>query len=178
MKDIVKPIVVLTVICLVVTALLAYVNTVTSPIIEAAEQKSAEEARSEVLSKADSFEKLDPKGLPENVSEVYKGSKDSGYVVIVTEKGYGGTIKLIVGLHADGSIEAVKTLLHSETNGIGSKVVDNGSGYRENFSGKTKETYESVDSVTGATISSKAYKRALNTVFETYEIIRKEAAQK
>ena len=44
-KDIIKPIVVLTCICLVVTALLAYVNTVTSPIITEAEQKAAEEAK-------------------------------------------------------------------------------------------------------------------------------------
>ena len=59
MKDIIKPIAVLGAICLVVTALLAYINSVTSPIILAAEQKAAEEARLEVMPEANSFEKID-----------------------------------------------------------------------------------------------------------------------
>ena len=64
MKDIIKPIVVLASICLVVTALLAYVNMVTSPIIKAAEEKAAAEARAEVLKEAKDFELLDVKNLP------------------------------------------------------------------------------------------------------------------
>ena len=50
MKDIVKPIAVLAGICLVVTALLAYINMVTSPIITKAEEEAAAKARAEVLS--------------------------------------------------------------------------------------------------------------------------------
>ena len=58
-NEIVKPIVVLTVICLVVTALLAYVNLVTSPIISESEKEAAAQARMEVLSEADSFDVVD-----------------------------------------------------------------------------------------------------------------------
>ncbi len=176
MKDIIKPIVVLASICLVVTALLAYVNMVTSPIIKAAEEKAAAEARAEVLKEAKDFELLDVKNLPEGITEVYKGSDDSGYVFMMTQKGYGGDIKLICGIHNDGSIEAVKTLSHSETSGIGSKVVDNASGYRDNYAGKTAENYQDVDAVTGATISSKAYKAAIASAFEAYKTV-KEAQQ-
>lgn len=171
MKDIIKPIAVLAGICLVVTALLAYTNLVTSPIISAAEQKAAEEARAEVLSEADSFEKLDAE-LPEGVIEAYKAANGTGYVFTVTSKGYGGEIRLICGIKSDGSIEAVKTLKHSETSGIGSKVVDNNSNYRENYYGKTEDNYESVDAVTGATISSKAYKKAIGTAFEAYDTVK------
>ncbi len=171
MKDIIKPIVVLASICLIVTALLAYVNMVTAPIIKEAQDKEAAQARSEVLSEAKDFEKLDVDKLPEGVTEVYKGSDNSGYVFMLTQKGYGGDIKLICGIRPDGSIEAVKTLLHSETGGIGSKVVDNGSGYHDNYKGKTASDYASVDGVTGATISSTAYKKALGTAFEAYTII-------
>ena len=49
MKDIVKPIAVLAAICLVVTALLATVNAVTSPIIRDANEKAAAKARQEYL---------------------------------------------------------------------------------------------------------------------------------
>ena len=83
--------------------------------------------------------------------------------------------KLICGIRNDGSIEAVKTLGHSETSGIGSRVVDNGSGYNKNYAGKKADDYEKVDAVTGATISSKAYKKAIGTAFEAYEAV-KEAA--
>ena len=86
MKDIIKPIVVLASICLIVTALLAYVNMVTAPIIKEAQDKEAAQARSEVLSEAKDFEKLDVDKLPEGVTEVYKGSDNSGYVFMLTQK--------------------------------------------------------------------------------------------
>ena len=176
MKDIIKPIIVLASICLVVTALLAYVNKITAPIITAAEEKAASDARAEVLKEAKSYKKLELKKLPEGVTEVFEGDNNSGYVFMMTQKGYGGDIKLICGIHNDGSIEAVKTLSHSETSGIGSKVVDNASGYRDNYAGKTAENYQDVDAVTGATISSKAYKAAIASAFEAYKTV-KEAQQ-
>lgn len=172
MKDIIKPIAVLAGICLVVTALLAYINLVTAPIITAAEQKAAEEARMEVMPDANSFEQLDSK-LPEGVEEAYLAD-NGGYVFMLTTKGYGGDIKLMCGIK-DGFIIKIKTLSHSETSGIGSKVVDNNSNYRENYYGKGAFNYEEVDAVTGATISSKAYKKAIGTAFEAYEQLAKEA---
>ena len=130
MKDIIKPIAVLGAICLVVTALLAYINSVTSPIILAAEQKAAEEARLEVMPEANSFEKIDSE-LPEGVTEAYLAD-NGGYVFMLTTKGYGGDIKL-------------------------------------------EDDYSQVDSVTGATISSKAYKKALGNAFAAYDQLTKEA---
>ena len=171
MKDIIKPIIVLASICLVVTALLAYVNMVTAPIIKDAQDKEASQARSEVLKEAKSFEKLSIDKLPEGVTEIYKGSDNSGYVFMLTTKGYGGSINLICGMKPDGSIEAVKTLIHSETKGIGSKVMDNESGYHANYTGKTKDNYSEVDGISGATISSKAYKKAMASAFEAFEIV-------
>ncbi len=173
MKDTVKPIAVLAGICLVVTALLAYINLITSPIISAAEEKAASEARSEVLAEANGeFEKLEDVELPEGVTEAYRGSGNSGYVFMLSQKGYGGEIKLICGIKSDGSIEAIKTLSHSETSGIGSKVVDNGSGYRDKFKGKTEDDYSEVDAISGATISSTAYKKAIASAFEAYDMVK------
>ncbi len=172
MKDILKPIIVLAAICLVVTALLAYVNQITQPVIKEAEEKAAAAARTEVLSEAKDFEKLDVKDMPEGVLEVYKGSDNSGYVFIVETKGYGGKIKFICGITNDGKMEAVKTLSHSETSGVGTKAVDNSSGYRDNFAGKTKDECDKVDTITGATISSTAFKRAVSTAFDAYDKIK------
>ena len=164
------PIAVLASICLVVTALLAYINSVTSPIILAAELKAAEEARMEVMEGATSFEEIDSALLPEGVTEAYEAD-NGGYVFLMTTKGYGGDIKMICGI-LDDKITKVETLSHSETSGIGSKVVDNNSGYSDNYIGKTAEDYESVDGITGATISSTAYKKALESAFEAYEAVK------
>lgn len=175
MKDIIKPIIVLASICLVVTAMLAYVNHLTEPVIIRAEEEAAASARSEVLKEAKEFKKLDFDGIPDGVTEIYKGTvKDKlcGYVILMQSKGYGGVIKMICGISPDGKIEAVKTLSHSETSGLGTKAVDNGSGYRVKFVGKTSQDYNKVDTVTGATISSTAYKKAIGLAFEAFGRIK------
>lgn len=181
MKDIVKPIAVLASICLVVTALLAFVNSVTSPIIQKAAEEKAAAARSEVLGEANgefdtlSDEDMEKLGLPAEITEVSKAKNGSGAVISVTVKGYGGDIKLMLGIKSDGSIEKIYTLEHSETSGIGSRVVDNKSGYSDNYIGKTEDSYSEVDAISGATISSKAYKKAISIAYEGFDIV-KEAA--
>ncbi len=172
MKDIVKPIAVLAAICLVVTALLATVNAITAPIIREADEKAAAKARSEVLTEADSFEEITGVALPEGVTEAYRAQNGAGYVFKLETKGYGGTITMMCGVKADGSIESVQTLSHSETSGIGSRVVDNAAGYNKNYAGKTADNYDEVDAVTGATISSKAYKKAVASAFDAYQTVK------
>ena len=177
MKDIIKPIIVLVTICLVVTTALACVNSVTAPIIKAAEEKAAALARSEVLKEATSFEKLDI-ALPDGATDIFKGNDDSGYVIITKAKGYGGDIKIICGIRSDGSIEKVKTLSHSETSGIGSKAADNKSSYNQKYIGKTADNYSDVDTISGATISSKAYKKAIGIAFNALKIVKGDTNEK
>lgn len=171
MKEIIKPIAVLAAICMVVTALLAFTNSVTAPIIKAADEKAAAEARAEVLNEADEFEPIEA-DLPEGVTEAFCAKNGVGYVFMLTTKGYGGDINLICGIKSDGTIESTQTLNHSETSGIGSRVVDNDSAYRQNYVGKSKDNYDSVDAVSGATISSKAYKKAIAAAFEAYDTVK------
>lgn len=172
MKDMIKPVAVLAVICMIVTTVLACVNIITKPVIKAEEEKNAAQARAEVLSEAESFEKLEDIKLPEGVTEAYKGSGNTGYVIIMQTKGYGGDIKLICGINPDGSIESVKTLSHNETSGIGSKVADNRAAYRHQYEGKNADSYKDVDAVTGATVSSTAYKKAIGLAFRAFSAIK------
>lgn len=169
-KDIIKPVIVLTCICLIVTALLAYINLVTSPIIAKAEQKEAQAAMAEVLSEADSFEEIDFENAGERVSEIHKAKNGSGYVFILITKGYGGDMKLICGIKSDGTIEATKTLSHSETSGLGSKTAEDP--YKSQYVGKTADTLNKVDSISGATISSVAYMSAIEDAVKTFELIK------
>lgn len=169
-NEIVKPVLVLVCICLVVTALLAYINSVTSPIIAKAEQEKTQQAMSEVLTEADSFKLLEIENLPERVTEVYTATNGSGYVFMLTTKGYGGDMKLICGMKSDGTIEQCKTLSHAETSGLGSKTAEDP--YRNQYCGKNSDTLSEVDAITGATISSNAYKNAIEDAFKAYDMIK------
>lgn len=169
-NEIIKPVLVLVCICLVVTALLAYINSVTSPIIAKAEQEKTEQAMSEVLADADGFDKLKIENLPDRVTEVYSATNGSGYVFMLTTKGYGGDMKLICGMKSDGTIEQCKTLSHEETSGLGSKTAEDP--YRNQYSGKSSDTLSEVDAITGATISSTAYKNAIEDAFKAYDMVK------
>lgn len=118
-QDFIMPIVVLTVICIVTSAALAATQQVTAPIIKQAEKNAAEAARIEVLPQADTFVPMEAEGVPEGVHEVYKAANNAGFVVIADGKGYGGDIRLIVGIREDGKINKTKILSHSETAGLG-----------------------------------------------------------
>lgn len=168
--EIIKPILVLTGICLVVSALLAYVNTVTSPVIAEAEQKAAQEAMAEVLPEASSFEMISIKDAPDRVNGAYRAENGAGYVFMLTTKGYGGDMKLICGIKSDGTIEACKTLSHSETSGLGSKTAEDP--YKSQYCGKSADTLNKVDAISGATISSTAYKSAVEDAFEAFNSIK------
>lgn len=169
-NEIIKPVLVLVCICLIVTALLAYINSVTSPIIAKAEQEKTEQAMSEVLAEADGFNPLEIENLPERVTEVYSAQNGSGYVFMLTTKGYGGDMKLICGMKADGTIEQCKTLSHAETGGLGSKTAEDP--YRNQYCGKNADTLSEVDAITGATISSTAYKNAIEDAFKAFDMVK------
>lgn len=171
-KDIIAPIVVLTVICLLIASILAFTNQVTEPIITQAAELRAEQARVETLPDADSFEKLDVSGLPATISEVYKASNGVGYVFMIKTKGYGGDMELICGIGADGKITSCKTLAHSETAGVGAKTAEEP--FRSQFAG-VGEDLDGVSAISGATISSTAYISAIKDAFTAYDLV-KEAA--
>ena len=58
-KEYIQPVVVLVAICLVMTFALAYVNSITAPIIADNAAKSADAARAELLPAASTFEQYD-----------------------------------------------------------------------------------------------------------------------
>ena len=172
--DFVLPIAVLTIICLVCSGLLGFINGMTAPVISDTEGRIAAEARTEVLPEADSFTQLEwtqPEGS--FVTEAYKADNGAGYVFMITGDGYGGrgTMKLIVGMDADGAIVNTKTLQHAETAGMGSKTADEP--YRGQWVGIKSETIDEVDAISGATFSSGYYKASMVSAFEAYEIVSK-----
>lgn len=171
-SDFVAPILTLTLICLIVSALLAFTNNVTAPIIEETEAAIAEAARSEVLPDADSFTQVNVE-LPEDsfVTAVYKADNGAGYVFMITCNGYGGknTMNLICGIDSNGLIVYSKTLSHAETAGLGSKTADDD--FRLQFCGQDA-SLSGVDTISGATFSSNYYIEGIQSAFEAYELVK------
>lgn len=178
-KNIVKPILVLTVICLAVALLLAVVNYVASPIIAEATAEAERKARSEALPGATDFTEVDLKGyadLPESVVSCYRDNDGGGYVFLVKGAGYGGKsnpITLLVGIKPDGKIAGIKiTDVSGETAGIGDKVKKND--FTSRFADLDADGVEGVANVSGATYSSTGVKQAVRDAFTVFSAVTKE----
>ena len=180
-KDFVMPMLVLSLICLVISGVLAFTNSVTEPIIVRAAAEREEEALHETIPEADDFERIaaedlkmaDGNGIPASIREVYRTTNDAGYVfVVVAGGGYGGDIKIMCGISPGGRIIRSKVLEHAETKGIGSKITE--SPFNSQFEGIDSSAIDSVDAITNATKSSVAYIGAIRDVLEMFEIIRGE----
>ena len=171
-----KPIVVLCAICIVITGALAATNAATYPVILEATIKAQNEARNELLPEAEgAFSKVDGIKI-DNVSDVYAADNGTGWVITSNAKGYGGTITVMSAFSPDGKIKQIKITEAAETPGFGSNVTDNKS-YWERYAGLdgTKQLVlgQDVDGWSGATISSKALLRAMNSAIEAYNAIPK-----
>lgn len=164
-----KPIVVLSVICIVITGALALTNNITAPIIEQATIAAQTAARKELLPDADNFTKVEGISVA-NVSDVYTADNGVGAVVTSSAKGYGGTMTVMVGFTPDGTIRQIKVTEQAETKGIGSKVAGDPA-FWTRYEGVKAELPVEVDALSGATISSKALNAAVNSAVEAYNAI-------
>ncbi len=171
--DILKPVIVLTAICVVTSALLAYTNSLTKPVIDNLAVETELKTRKIVLSQADSFtdEKL---GDVAYCTGKAADGATIGYVFTTSAKGYGGDVNIMVGVNADGTISGVQTLSLSETPGLGMNAQK--PTFLEQFIGKTlgvsvtkNEPGENeIKALTGATITSNAVNTAVNTALDYY----------
>lgn len=170
MTDFGAPIIVLVLICVIMSGLLAFTNSVTAPIIEKAEREAAEAARKEVMPQADGFEEVSVEGAPDSVTGVYKATNGAGYVFSLTTTGYGGknTLKMTIGIDMDGKITDTKVLSHKETAGLGSKITTEA--FKGQFPGKDAGL-EGVDNISGATFSSNYYRAAIADAFTAYGMV-------
>jgi len=180
LKEILLPTLSLFVICLVIAGALAGVDAVTKEPIAANEAKAADVAREEIFPGArfvdngDYFTAMDQNGTP------------IGYCVESAAQGYGGLIKVAVGLDLKGNVTKVQILsCDGETPGLGQKVKDEG--FLEQFVGGINRfvigisEYSAVtpiDGIASATYSSRGVADAVNLALQTYnEQIRGGEAQ-
>ena len=169
-----KPIVVLCVICVVITGALAATNSVTAPVILEATIRAQNEARNELLPEAKgAFSKVEGVDV-ENVDNVYAADNGTGWVITSNAKGYGGTITVMSAFTPDGAIKQIKVTEAQETPGFGSKVTATPSYWERYMNQDASQALvlnQDIDAESGATISSKALLRAVNSAIEAYNAI-------
>lgn len=150
--------------------ILGAVNQITSPIIAANEIKTEEAAMKELITEAESFVTVDhlDDDAVKKASVAYSGSEVVGYVLRMEPNGYGGAIKMLIGIDAEGNVKGISILEHSETPGFGANAE------KDSFKGqfkdrktplnvvKTTPGENDIEAITGATITSTAVTTAVN----------------
>lgn len=177
-KDIIKSIVVLTVICLVVSAALAVVNNFTAPVSAANAISREDAARREVMPDAETFEAIDGIALPEEIIGAYAGKVADGsvlgYIFTVRSQGFGGPITVMCAIDSQDRVLKCSALdISNETKTLGGKVAN--AGYADQYCG-TDAQLTGVDTISGATVTSRAYEGCVKKAFEACAIVKEAGA--
>lgn len=159
----VRIIVCLTVICLVVAGLLGVVDHFTKPQIVLNENAEKQEAIKSIFGDGIEAKLI---SAEEDENELYLITKDNkvfGYCAEVKPSGFGGEIKMMVGVDYEGKVRGVNIVSMSETPGLGSRANEE-EWFLKQFVGKSGALAvgDGVDALSGATITSKAVTKGVS----------------
>ena len=168
---------ILFIITAIASGVLAYMNTLTQPIIEKNQRIAQEKARKEVLPSAITFEKV--------IGDItYHIGKDAGgnivgYTFVASLYGYSSDVKTMVGINTDLIIEKIKIISQAETPGLGANCEK--PEFQTQFSEK-QETDMKVDkdggnivSLTGATITTRAITNSIKAALDKLDLSAEKA---
>lgn len=174
LKDKIMPPLVLTLICVITSALLVaaynvtYVDTtgiITDKLSAGLTEIYGSDSGFQMLKNGDGTVKT-----YEGVSSVISDGKNTAFEI--TADGYSkGGLHLLIGFDENGEICGISILTIGETPGLGTKVQDKT--FLDKFKGISSADY-SVDNITGATYSSKGMKSAVNTALDAYSLMKGE----
>lgn len=173
-------VVVLGLITFVCALLLGVINGITKDKIAQNAVETRNAAMSVILPEAESFADVEvsadwtapaDKNQPviSGVYEAQAGGQTIGYCVEVNPKGFGGALTLIVGINADGTVAGAQVTAHGETPGLGAKAQSDANwigqyaGQPADGSLAVTKDGGTINSITGATITSRAVTLGVNT---------------
>ncbi|MDR1368563.1 MAG: RnfABCDGE type electron transport complex subunit G [Dysgonamonadaceae bacterium] len=173
------------IICLVAGTILAMVNEYTKGPIEDSKKIKLENAIREVVPEFDNSpaeEAFWTKINDADSLKIYPAKKEGKDIGAAIESnsmnGFGGEVKIIAGFNVEGKLLNYVVLQHAETPGLGDKM-----GFwfkqdknRQNIIGsdmkegvlKVSKDGGTVDAITAATISSRAFLDAINRAYAAY----------
>jgi len=94
-----------------------------------------------------------------------------------SSKGYSGDIWIMVGIDTDGNLIDTYVIEHKETPGLGSKMRD--TKFKSQYTGldlasadiRVTKDGGTIDAISGATISSRAFSEAVSLAYQTFQTI-------
>ena len=92
--------------------------------------------------------------LPDSITVACRETGGHGYVLDVTVDGYSADMVIRCGVDENGAITGAVCVSSNETHGVEKE-------YGDRFEGKTINTYDAVDIISGATYTTTAYKSAI-----------------
>ena len=182
----------LTVISLVVAALLGFVNSITADKIAEIDAENTRIAMSAVAPEGSEFgDKIDvtddmvaaaatQSGKILELYPVTNGGAEAGYVMKISASGSQGTIVMMVGVDANKAITGISVVSHSETSGIGTKVVGNetntaGVPVLDQFVGLSGAgslvVGSNITAISGATVSTKGITMGANAALAVADVL-------
>lgn len=114
----------------------------------------------EILPEVGNFEAVEGNGQIMYYKILDRKGKFTAVVFKALAKGYSSDIEVLVGMYQDGKISAVKILSQNETPGLGTRIEE--PNFLEQFTNKDALQLSGVQTIAGATISSKAVLEAVN----------------
>ena len=158
------------ILCLIITGciscgILTLADGVIGPIIEKNEN-SKKFGALEVIFPGAQFEEIFVDG-EKLVKEAYI-AKDQGYVYKIANQGFASMLEYLLGIDNNGNIIAFVEVSNNETQGYGTRIST------EEFTGKVigKTTSDTIDTLSGATVSSTAM---INAMYEAFAIYNESA---
>lgn len=154
MREMLKYGFVLGLICFLSSSVLAIVNSITDPLIRQQKEREESSAFNEVMPQS-----LDFRPHYQDEKIIYytaydRSNKLNGFIIKAKAKGYVSDIEAVAGLNLKLEISGIKILSHNETPGLGNGIADDA--FLSQFQGKNVNTFNEVQAITGATISSSA----------------------
>ena len=166
----------LLVITALVAAALAGVNSFTKDRIAAVKEEKTNAAILALFPESTQVSRLSADRYTDDsgkVTAVYQA--DQGFALEVRPNGFGGEIVLMVGIQ-EGAIVGVRVISHTETPSLGAVAAANnaaGEAFRNSFVGQGTDgalTVDSIDAISGATITSQAVVDGVNIALNCHII--------
>ena len=158
MKSIIKPVLAIGAAALILLGLKAGL----SNLAEANAAKELNEMLATILPGDTEFTEEVYDGEDEAILAVYKGT--TGFVVNTEAYGYAGNIEMLVAVSNDGTVTGLVVRDLSETYGLGANALTD-TDYLAQYleTAGDAEVGNNIDAITGATVTSKAVTRAVNS---------------
>lgn len=132
------------------------------PVRQRVWQQELNEKMLTLLPGSESFQQEEYTGDDSNVRGVYKAQ--NGYVVLTATQGYVDQIAVLVGVSNEGKVTGLQVRSSKETAGLGGQALTDWEFLRQflNTDGSAA-VGETVDALAGATVTSKAIARCVNS---------------